>query len=254
MFSQNAFLDSFGLTDKGKVRSVNQDQYLIGSIHKAMDIERSSLPDSESGQLHGGAVAQLLLVADGVGGAAAGDQASGLAISTFADYVTDSMSCFCHWDIQHRDKVLDQLTSGLRLSHARVRSAAQGLDIQAGASVRGGVECESLFRFRVSRRGRLPDAQFFNARQQSVECERFCQAVVCVDNHFVRFYFVRRHERQHPRGRSRSFKRRGDTLDQSQTKRVDYDQDVPVRASILGHLRRVPCNLDLVAGLYEPGL
>ena len=115
MFSQNAFIDSFGLTDKGKVRPVNQDQYFIGSIHKAMDIERSSLPDSESDQLHGGTMAQLLLVADGVGGAAAGDQASGLAITTFADYVTDSMSCFCHRDIQHLGQ-LKNLGSGRRRS------------------------------------------------------------------------------------------------------------------------------------------
>lgn len=35
---------SFGLTDTGKVRESNEDQFLIATLHKALQIERTSLP------------------------------------------------------------------------------------------------------------------------------------------------------------------------------------------------------------------
>ena len=123
--SRTVVADSFGLTHEGKVRRVNQDQYLIGSIRKTMDVERSSLSDPGRDKLLGGTMAQLLLVADGVSGSRAGDKASGLAVATVADHVTDRMSCFSHPDDQCRDEVLKELTSAVQLSHARVRSAAQ---------------------------------------------------------------------------------------------------------------------------------
>jgi protein phosphatase len=59
-------LEAFGLTDRGLVRQVNQDAYLI---------------DPQLG---------LYLVADGMGGAKAGERASALALETVSSYFRDS--------------------------------------------------------------------------------------------------------------------------------------------------------------------
>jgi PPM family protein phosphatase len=37
-------VDVFGLTDRGRVRSENQDQFLIASLHKLLRVHQSSLP------------------------------------------------------------------------------------------------------------------------------------------------------------------------------------------------------------------
>ena len=87
-------VDCFGLTDRGKVRKINQDQFLIATMHKLMEIQQTSLPHQTREHLTSGAMARLILVADGVGGSAAGEEASGLALESVASYVTTSMQCF----------------------------------------------------------------------------------------------------------------------------------------------------------------
>ena len=87
-------VDCFGLTDCGHVRKVNQDQFLIATMHKMLEIQQTSLPNHTRERLTSGAVARLILVADGVGGSAAGEEASGLALEAVAYYVTTSMQRF----------------------------------------------------------------------------------------------------------------------------------------------------------------
>src|SRR5690349_16383127 len=76
---------SHGCTDKGRVRSVNEDQFLIAILTKALQVVQSSLSQEE---MHYGAPqGHLFLVADGVGGNAAGEKASALAVSAIEDFV-----------------------------------------------------------------------------------------------------------------------------------------------------------------------
>jgi len=117
-------VDRFGLTDRGKVRKINQDQFLIASMHKLMQIEHTSLPNHTRDRLQSGAMAHLLLVADGVGGSAAGEEASGLALEAVAYYVTTSMRCFYQLENGRESDLLDELEEAVRKSHAMVRSAA----------------------------------------------------------------------------------------------------------------------------------
>ena len=110
-------IDVFGMTDVGKVRKRNEDQYLICSLHKQMRVHGTSLPNVEQLPLSGGTIAFLALVADGVGGHAGGDEASRLATESIARYITHSMQCYYARD-PHEDDFLDQLHDTVMQCHA----------------------------------------------------------------------------------------------------------------------------------------
>src|SRR5436305_3228001 len=78
---------SFGLTDPGKVRSTNEDQFLIASLHKSLHVQKTSLPQPKV--QHSRDQCHLFIVADGMGGHAAGEQASALAVGSVEDFVLD---------------------------------------------------------------------------------------------------------------------------------------------------------------------
>ncbi len=117
--------DCYGLTDRGKVRDTNEDQFLVASMHKLMNIEHTSLPNHTQDQLRSGAMARLLLVADGVGGGPAGEEASGLALETVAQYVTTSMRCFYRQERGYDEtELVKDLESSVRMSHTTIQLQA----------------------------------------------------------------------------------------------------------------------------------
>ena len=120
--------DIFGLTDTGKVRKENEDQFLIGGIHKALDISHTSLAERDQARLLGGKLGALFVVADGVGGAAAGAQASGLDVDALISYITFTMPCFFHFAEDIGGDVLKEMSIAFQQSHEKVlaEAAAEG--------------------------------------------------------------------------------------------------------------------------------
>jgi protein phosphatase len=125
-------VDVHGATDPGKVRRVNEDQFLIAALHKLVAVHGTSIPASYQQQFDSGARALLLLVADGVGGRPGGDQASSLTLDAIVSYVTTSMRCFYKLDEQIPTDLLDELAQVVRESHERLRSTATDAPDQAG--------------------------------------------------------------------------------------------------------------------------
>ncbi len=119
-------VDVAGRTDIGKVRAVNEDQFLIAALHKLIDIHDTSLPDRYRTRIHSGARAVVLLVADGVGGAPAGERASSITLDAIMNYVTHSMRCFYALDQQAAPDLLHELAGSVRRSHEAV--LAQGAE------------------------------------------------------------------------------------------------------------------------------
>lgn len=113
-------LDLFGLTHTGKVRATNQDHFLVFTIHPQVVIHASSLPDLERLPLRGQRLATLLLVADGVGGSEAGDEASRVATETVTAYVSSTLRCYHAAGAAHDEEFLEALRAAALAAHEAV--------------------------------------------------------------------------------------------------------------------------------------
>ena len=87
-------IDVYGLTHPGKMRKDNQDHFLICSLRKQMVLRQTSLPHAAQLVSEPERIASLAMVADGVGGAAKGAEASRIALEAVTRYVTSSMRCY----------------------------------------------------------------------------------------------------------------------------------------------------------------
>jgi len=113
-------MDVYGLTHPGSVRKENQDHFLICSLRKEVVVHHTSL--TEVGQLPTGAqrLALLMMVADGVGGGAKGEEASRLAVEAVTQYVTRSMRCYYASETADDQEFLRALEEAASQSHAEV--------------------------------------------------------------------------------------------------------------------------------------
>ena len=119
-------LDLFGLTHPGKVRAENQDHFLVCTIHPQVVIHGTSLPEADQLPMRGQRLATLMLVADGVGGQAAGDEASRLATEAVMTYVSSTLRCY-HAAGQAND---EEFLASLR---AAALSAHEAVSVEAAS-------------------------------------------------------------------------------------------------------------------------
>ena len=112
-----------GLTDLGRVRESNQDQFVVAEIQRTLAVLDSSLGLTSTPQVAGPA-GHLLVVADGVGGGAGGDRASALALKAFLRYATETMQ-LGRLGFSLDDDLLEEFSEAIHSSHSRVRREAQ---------------------------------------------------------------------------------------------------------------------------------
>jgi protein phosphatase len=113
---------SFGLTDPGKVRATNEDQFLIAVQLKALQVEQTSLPQPKV--QHSSDRSHLFVVADGMGGQAGGEMASALAIDSVETFILEAFKWFAEFKGREQDQVLTDFQSALGQANARVRAEA----------------------------------------------------------------------------------------------------------------------------------
>jgi PPM family protein phosphatase len=113
---------AFGVTDKGRVRPSNEDQFLSAELTKAMRIWQTSLPEPKAqfGMERG----HLFLVADGMGGHRAGEQASALAVVAIEQFTLNTFKWFFDSNGPEAQRVLTQFQTALRQADARILEEA----------------------------------------------------------------------------------------------------------------------------------
>ncbi|HEU4631753.1 MAG TPA: protein phosphatase 2C domain-containing protein [Gemmatimonadaceae bacterium] len=123
-------LDLYGLTHPGRIREENQDHFLLCTVHPQVVIHGTSLPDPEALALRGQRLATILLVADGVGGSAAGSQASRLATEAVTHYVASSLRGYHTVGSSGEGEFVEALRNAAVQAHGVVR--AEGRSLPAG--------------------------------------------------------------------------------------------------------------------------
>ncbi len=110
-------IDSFGLTDPGKERQTNQDNFLIVVIHKSVDVRYSSLSPEALAHKFGAADGHLFVIADGVGGRPDGDLASERTVAALLEYVSQTVGCFRQLSTAREHELFNRLEETVQNVH-----------------------------------------------------------------------------------------------------------------------------------------
>lgn len=127
-------IDVYGLTHPGKVREVNQDNFLLASLRKRMEVHQTSLPEVSQLRLEDERLAFLAMIADGVGGGEKGEVASRVALEQVTQYVTESIRCYYGADAQAAT-FMELLETAAMQTHEQVlQRAAQDRSLKGMAT------------------------------------------------------------------------------------------------------------------------
>lgn len=127
-------IDVFGLTHQGKVRKTNQDNFLVGTLHKRVDVKYSSLAEGADNISGEERLAFLIMVADGVGGSEHGEAASRLAVESVSQYVSEAMRCYYGVEGGSETSLTEVLEQAARQCHESVCRHAEEQTIRSMAT------------------------------------------------------------------------------------------------------------------------
>jgi serine/threonine protein phosphatase PrpC len=116
-------VDLFGLTHRGKVRTENQDHFLLATVHPQVVVHGTNIPEPERLILRGQRLGTIMLVADGVG-SGAGLEASRIAVETIARYMSTTLRCYDAAGSSHEEELLTELRGAALEAHTAVREGA----------------------------------------------------------------------------------------------------------------------------------
>ena len=116
--SRQLVVHSYGLTDVGKLRGQNEDQFLIAELAKALQVQQTSLPQPKT--RYSEEKGFLFIVADGMGGRMGDEQASALAVDTVEEFVLNTLQWFFHLRSEEEQNVLAEFQLALRRADAKI--------------------------------------------------------------------------------------------------------------------------------------
>jgi protein phosphatase len=115
-------LDVHGLTDVGRKRRHNEDQFLVARLRRSLEPIFTSLTGGAGESVRERQEAHLFVVADGVGGAAAGELASGKTVETLALEISAAAGDFRRFDADGEQEFIERLEGAILAAHERVRT------------------------------------------------------------------------------------------------------------------------------------
>jgi protein phosphatase len=113
---------AFALTDQGRVRTSNEDSFLIAEMARTLWVRQTNLPQPQT--QYGRNRAHLFLVADGMGGHNAGEVASALSLESVEAFVLHLLRRFSNLQPSDEAGVLKDFQTALRQADARLLEEA----------------------------------------------------------------------------------------------------------------------------------
>jgi serine/threonine protein phosphatase PrpC len=113
---------AFGLTDRGRVRPGNEDHFLVADLSRVLHVRQTSLPQAATHR--GRSRGHVLLVADGMGGHAAGEVASALSVESVEAFVLELLRRFSNLQAGDDRGVLADLRQAVVEADARIAEEA----------------------------------------------------------------------------------------------------------------------------------
>ncbi len=111
-----AEIDVCGMTHQGLVRSTNADHFLVASFHRTMRVHATSLGDALGNQ-ESESRGVLLLVADGVGAAAASGDGAARAVSTVAQHLLHETEICSQLVSERQEHAVENLRASVAKAH-----------------------------------------------------------------------------------------------------------------------------------------
>jgi protein phosphatase len=118
--SARAQLDVAALSHEGRVRTNNEDHYLVARFGRSLEALQTNLP-AGAVPAWSEEVGYALLVADGIGGAAAGELASRMAISTLIGLVLQTPDWIMSTEAEGTEQRVQRMAERYRRVHAALQ-------------------------------------------------------------------------------------------------------------------------------------
>jgi len=109
---------TFGMTDPGKVRPSNEDNFLIAELARTLLVHHTSLPESPA--QYSSRRGHLFLVADGMGGHQAGEVASALTLVSIESFLLNTLKKFSFLKTPEEQNVMQEFQEALGQADARI--------------------------------------------------------------------------------------------------------------------------------------
>ena len=113
-----------GVSHPGKVRQNNEDHFLIAKLAKSMKILQTNLTQMNATRFSD-EDGYLLVIADGMGGAAAGERASALAVLSIEQFALNTLKWFFHLGGKGESVLLDELRQSVEAADRSILDASQ---------------------------------------------------------------------------------------------------------------------------------
>jgi PPM family protein phosphatase len=110
-----------GLSHSGNVRPTNEDHFAIMTIQKSVRLRATNLQDAAVLEGMCGREVHIFVVADGIGGTAGGELASGVAVRSVIEYLAEAVSCVQVFDFEREQTFLDTLSTAVWRGHERLK-------------------------------------------------------------------------------------------------------------------------------------
>jgi serine/threonine protein phosphatase PrpC len=118
-------IDAVGLSHAGKVQSANEDHFAIMVLHRSIQLRSTNLQDTTILDRLRRPEVNILVVADGVGGAIGGKLASGVAVRSVVEYLAEAVGCVQDFDVDREQTFLDHLSRAVERGHDRLKGMFQ---------------------------------------------------------------------------------------------------------------------------------